>query len=246
MRRILIPPPLSRMVTLGVISLLVPALFTVGTLPLLASSPVSWGELFNWLRRSKTPLGSRGDICPLTPGRLGQVVTVWHERPLFLWRGAVAAIAVRPSGQTTILWSQAAPPPDAHGFRHLPYTGPPLQPGQTYDWLFFSAATSQSPLLWVPFQLIPADEHAPITAQLQALEAGLGNAAKASVAQARLNFFAEHALWADALQELFATDDPAGALTRYRATVYQQGCPAGPPRPAKRSAWGKTGDTFSS
>lgn len=172
---------------------------------------LSWSGILNLLRRKKTPLGSRGgsDLCAIAPGKLGNITEVWSDRPLFLWQGRAQKIAVLPQGSKADWWSQ----PVTAAAGSATYAGAALQPGRTYEWMVF-AGQSSSPTLKTEFQVMDAQRRDRMTAELTALEMQLRSQAAndEAIALARANYFAQHQLWSDVLQQAFSVQNRSDAL----------------------------------
>lgn len=168
--------------------------------------------------------GSRGELCVITPA---DGDALWHPRPLFVFRGNMAAIALRAVGQDDPLWlTQTLPATDP---AVIPYDGPALKPGQTYEWLFYALppASGFDETLAIPFQIMPAGSERVRTAvdlrQLQAQMATQDANAEA-IAQARAAYFLDSDRWSDALQEMFAVSNPSAELSNARTTLIEEIC----------------------
>ncbi|MBW4518188.1 MAG: DUF928 domain-containing protein [Scytolyngbya sp. HA4215-MV1] len=196
----------------------------------IAPQPVSWGDVLAKQPRdsgSGHTAGTRpADLCWIAPDRNAQL---WQMRPVFVWRGGSNAIGLRKAGSTQILWQKSIVPTNPN-YKRLLYTGPVLQPGQTYEWLFFFDRLAKEPQLWIPFQLMSERDRAPITADLVKLEMQL-KAKKASaetVTLQRANYFAQHDLWADVLQEVYSVKTPAADLQQVAQEIETTTCQTKP------------------
>lgn len=183
-----------------------------------------WDSILKLLkRRNEPPLISRGNVCAVTPGLLGEKNVIWSDRPLFLWQGTVQRLQMRPyslyssSSSQEVLWSQTV----AAGNQSAMYTGEALQPGQTYDWELVvidpsSPRDSRPRNLRFTFQVMEAQRRALITTELMALEIQLktAGATAEAISLQRANYFAERDLWSDVLQEVFSVKNPSTALTK--------------------------------
>ena len=87
-------------------------------------------EISQRLRRSPTNAVSRGSICAIAPGIIGQRNHIVSDRPLFLWQGQVDEIEIRHFTTDEVLWAQSIP----EGQQYMHYSGQPLHPGSTYIW----------------------------------------------------------------------------------------------------------------
>ena len=177
--------------------------------PVVQSKPASspWKALFDsFFKRFKPknpPLGSRGPICQITPGALGQTNTIWSNRPLFLWKGEASYIAVRNYHTNEVLWEEAVP----SAAQQLIYGGPTLKPGQTYIWEMISSSEQKSRLM---FTVLPNAARQQLVAQRDTLQPQWQDARleKGMTALQRANFWGEQGLWSDALQALYTTETP--------------------------------------
>jgi hypothetical protein len=205
----------------------------VGGLPLLVNkvvnakvalqqSDLSWANVLKPLEEEPEPPqkprkgGSRpGDaVCMVSPDAPSQTRVVWSERPLFLWQGKVNEVGVRRQGSKVYLWSQAVT-----GGESTAYTGRPLQPGQTYDWVVNGN-------MFVPFQVMREPQRKQITKDLRNLENEL-QAQKAdteTIALAKANYFAKAQLWSDVLQETYSVPKPSANLVKIRQEIVVKLC----------------------
>jgi hypothetical protein len=108
----------------------------------------------------------------------------------------------------------------------LQYTGKALDPGKSYEWVFFLNETSNLPMLRVPLRVIDADAHAAIAKDLQALDAKLKaeNANQNAIALQRANFFVQRGLRTDALQAMYALKIPSAELKQARQEIQKTLC----------------------
>ncbi|MGB5712666.1 MAG: hypothetical protein WBM44_17365, partial [Waterburya sp.] len=160
---------------------------------------LSWGEIWESLRRKKASGGSRGDekepICMIAPGKLSELnrdnsardgrIEVWSDRPLFLWQESMVGIEVRHLRSDELMWIQSLEPEA----RSITYAGKPLQPGEGYYW------RETLPLEEVPhrvsFKMIEAEKRSVITAELEQLESKFKavGASGNKIALERVNYF---------------------------------------------------------
>ncbi|MBR8835339.1 MAG: hypothetical protein DSM106950_15260 [Stigonema ocellatum SAG 48.90 = DSM 106950] len=209
------------------------AISTLPILPNLAQSakktPIqqnfSWTKIFLVLFGKKPPVqprkgGSRPivDICMVSPDAPPEGRIVWSDRPVFIWKGSVQKIAVRPVGSEEDMWSQSV-----GGIQRTNYTGKALQPGQRYDWLVFDG---ESPNKFVSFQVMDAQQRDRITTQLRTLEKRLKakGVNTEAIATAKANFFADRQLWSDVLQQAYSVEKPSPELDRIRKDIPDQLC----------------------
>lgn len=168
----------------------------------------SFMQTFN-RRRSRSPgLSRSGGFCPITPGLVG-TDQIWSDRPLFLWQGAVEQIQLHKLGNPEAMWSQALEPER----RSIVYNGDALQPGQIYQWDLLGQGNVNASFV---FEVMAADQRAPIAAQLQNLETQLkaSGAPPETITIQQAQYFAEQNLWSDALQLLYSIDRPSSETTK--------------------------------
>lgn len=161
-------------------------------------------SLLKQLVRDERPLGSRSNLCVMTPGLLGETDTIWNDRPLFSWKGRVEQVIVRSYDTGEVLWQQRIP--DQR--QTLAYSGASLRPGQVYEWEMLSGSTIKARFT---FMVMPAPNRENFMAELTNLEAQLqaNGASQPTIALERAQLFAQQGLWSDTLQTLyFVTDQP--------------------------------------
>lgn len=185
-----------------------------------------WDAISKLLQRQEPPLGSRGNICAITPGLLGEKNVIWSDRPLFLWQGAVQRLDLRPYSlysKQDVLWSQTL----TAVAQSAMYTREALQPGQTYDWELV-ADSSDSRKERFTFQVMDAQSRDLIATELTAMEKRLKSAGATgeAIALERANYFAQRGLWSDALQEVFSVKNPSADLTRTAQEIFAYLCGA--------------------
>jgi hypothetical protein len=175
---------------------------------------LSWGDIWDRLRRKKKPGGGRGGICAIAPVKLvdrdakqensQEIQEVWSARPLFLWQGGrVQQIELfLPGSQEP--WTRKIP----EGETKVNYDGEPLQPGQTYEWRILAP----HPIKQDPFQVVEPKKRDRISAELKQLEERLEGASAETIALEKANYFAERELWSDALRELYLVPTPSVEL----------------------------------
>ncbi len=183
------------------------------------SKTKSWQEIFknffNKKDEDNPPPGTpgsgiaRGDICLITPGINNTNTEIWSNRPLFVWRGNLGRIEVRRYGSEEVLWSQTVSAKD----NRVPYTGEPLKPGETYQWVIFGE-TAQNPMLSVPFKVMNYRDRDRIRVRLIILGVELKEkgATPEEITFAKANYFAQKELWADFLQEVYSMENPSEEL----------------------------------
>ena len=190
-----------------------------------------WGEL--WEKeppRDDPPGGSRGDICPIAPAIPVEIRVIWSTRPLFLWRGSMGRLEVRPQGSQQVLWSQTVTEEQSS----LLYNGEALQPGSSYDWVSFDER--DRPQFRVTFQVMGGEERDRISADLTRLQTQLQQegATAEKIAYTKANYLAENQLWSDVLQEAYGVKNPSEDLVQFIQAIPEQFCPLSGVRGSKR------------
>ncbi|MEH1765579.1 MAG: hypothetical protein V7K76_28010 [Nostoc sp.] len=169
----------------------------------------SWTNISQILFSKKPPVeprkgGSRDpiNICMVSPDAPAKLRIVWSDRPLFIWKGRVQTIAVRPIDSEQDLWNQPVTQT-----QNITYQGQPLQPGQSYEWMVNSSR-------FVPFQIMETQQRDRITAELKTLENQLQaqGADIEAIALAKAKYFADSNLWSDALQQAYLVPNPSDGL----------------------------------
>lgn len=213
--------------------LVVPRAIAQGGVSPIAQTPLSWQGVVNSILSNKEPEpreprapgsgrsgGSRpANLCWITP-----TDTVWNSRPQLVWLGNFRAVGVRLEGTETLLWRSVAPA--GNRLHRLEYGGTPLEPGKTYEWVFFFNGNSTSPMQRVPFQIVDANQQTAINTDLAKLDAE-SQTQKYSVetmALHRANFFAQRQLKADALQEVFSVKNPSAQLQQVAQDIEAEIC----------------------
>lgn len=174
-----------------------------------SSQPPSIQDVLIILEREEPPLGSRGDLCAISPGLLGETDMVWNDRPLFAWRGEAGQIILRSLNSAAPLWQQ----PLTGETQSIAYPDAPLTPGQVYEWEL-DTVSSVGPQY--TFEIMTGEERDRVSQDLQALENQLKAAGESTeaIAIARAHYFAEQRLWSDAIQSLQSVTNPSSDLTQ--------------------------------
>lgn len=182
---------------------------------------LSWGDIWNILRRKKVPGGGRGDVCLIAPRPLVDSNSrnegnqeIWSLQPLFLWyiqKQAVQKIELVQKGSYEVFWNRKITP----GETKVIYDGKPLQPGQSYIWLVYDNAPSPRKSTSVEFQVMETQKRARITNEITQLETRLKKegANTEKIALEKANYFIQQSLWSDALREIY-TAPSSPELTR--------------------------------
>ncbi|MGA7935198.1 MAG: hypothetical protein WCA35_16740 [Kovacikia sp.] len=193
--------------------------------PGLVSQQLSWSDLWRSLRRPRRDQGGKGQLCLLVPAQADKPEGMWHDRPLFVWRGLELTIGLRQAGSETVFWRRSLSQPGTL-VNQIQYTGPPLQPGQSYELLLFSSPTAAQPGRPQPFTVMSASKRAPVTTALQALTAKLAKekASEETIAQERARYFLDHDLQTDALQEVYRVKKASAALSQVATDISERLC----------------------
>ena len=180
---------------------------------------LSWGELWDKLRRKKGRRGSRGDddknfFCMISPGKLKDTngdktsLEVWSTQPIFLWKGEIKGIEVRHTRSNKLMWSQSVNPKN----RSIIYQGEPLQPGEAYIWR--EALPDKEIPSRQSFRIMKAEERNSISTELKKLESNLKvkGANQEEIVRERIKYFEQQGLWSDVFREIYSVSNPSPEL----------------------------------
>jgi len=184
---------------------------------------LSWGDIWERLRRRKGRKGSRGEdkdklLCLIAPGKLrGEnetgTIKVWGKQPLFVWQGEMKGIEVGHLRSNKVIWSQTLKPTT----NRITYQGEELQPEQDYFW------RETVPLDTLPtkitFRIMNKGDRELISTELAELESQseTKGATESDIILALVHYFAEEKLWSDALQTAYSVENPSGELADFIA-----------------------------
>ena len=185
---------------------------------------LSWGDIWNQLRRRKAKRGSRGDdenqefFCMIAPGRLKdvkngeQTLVVWNTRPLFIWKddkNKVRRIEVFHIRSNQVVWKSKTLPSNTN---RIIYDGEPLKPGEAYSWRE-TISSEQFPSKQ-SFRIMSAEGRQTIATELKQLENRLKakKTSKDKAILARVDYFADKQLWSDVLREIYSVKNPSPEL----------------------------------
>lgn len=183
-----------------------------------------WGNVFN---NNSPPVedrpgGRRGDICIITPRDTKR--GIWSARPLFVWKGQLSRIQVRPANSDRVLWEQKVKATDSSSL----YQGEALQAGKSYNWMLFDTTSDESsyPTVGVTFRVMDEEERSRISADIAAMESQLKSkrATEEQIAYEKAKYFGEKQLTADALQEVYRVKNPSVGLSQFRESLSEQMC----------------------
>lgn len=191
----------------------------------LVGQQISWGDIFSVLRRGRKEQGGKGNLCLLVPANTDKPETMWHDRPLFVWKGFEQTIGLRQADSKTVFWRRSLSQPGTI-VNQIQYTGKALQPGQTYELLLFSSPTAIDPVRWQVFTIMSAPNRASVTMALQTRTATLkrAGASEEAIAQQRAQVFSDRHLEADVLQEAYAVKQPSVVLKQLTTGIAQERC----------------------
>lgn len=189
---------------------------------------LSWESIRQDLlnRQDDPPLGSRGQLCLITPEYHRNSVTLWQNRPLFVWQGKIGGIGIRQANSDQIIWRQPITGSETERVNRVAYTGDPLEPGQTYHWLIFDQADDSQLIRFIPFTILDGKQRDRIRVRLIILAAQLREkgATVEEMALERANYFSKQELWSDALQEVYRVDNPSTELETIITELSTQLC----------------------
>lgn len=185
-------------------------------------SGLSWANVLKPLEEPEPPQkprkgGSRPDdaVCMVSPDAPNETRILWSDRPLFLWQGKVNEVAVRRQGSKVYLWRHSV----SVGTESTTYTGKPLEPGKTYQWVVNGTT-------FVSFRVMEAQQRKKIAEDLASLENQL-QAQKTEaegIALAKANYFAKAQLWSDVLQLAYSVPKPDANLVKIRQEIVVKLC----------------------
>ena len=210
-----------------------PPEFAMPESPQLIAQSNGWITSF-WGRRPRKRLGARGGACAVAPGLLAEQksndlstqnkLAVWHERPMFVWDGKATQVQVRDhANREVVLWTQPV-----GATQQVLYSGDALQPGKFYQWqVLGEEPTGSDRNYWITFALMPTEQHDQIKTQLETLEQQLQSSGSSAeeIALQKASYFADRNLWSDALQVLFAVENPSASFLEERRSYVAQLCP---------------------
>ena len=170
-------------------------------------------KLLKTKQEQEPALSSRGNICEVSPGLLGEVNVIYNDRPLFLWQGKADNLEINLytpfnlEEEQKILWSQRV----NSKTQYISYTGNPLEMGQIYDWETIVNGSSSRK---IPFQIMEQSQREQISLELVQLETKLidSGVQKDEIILAKANYFAKRDLWSDAIQTLLSIQNSNDSL----------------------------------
>jgi hypothetical protein len=177
--------------------------------------------IVNTFARQEVPLGSRTNTCAITPGLVGKEDLIWNNRPVFAWKGNARQIVLRDYDTGVVLWEKLI----ADGQQYVVYTGESLTPGRIYRWKLISETNSS---VEFTFELMSSLAREKIFQELQALETSLQEQGESlsNISLARSNYFFERNLWSDAIETLYAIDNPSPEIVAALTNISHHFCQA--------------------
>ena len=185
--------------------------------------------ILSLLKEKEPPRTSRGKLCPISPGNLGEQL-IWSDRPLFIWQGEILQSKVNLYSSSAnfnyeqdeqLVWSQAI----AANSVSIAYNGESLQPGFIYDWEFVTADQTYRST----FVMMTEAERQTIAQDLAAIEnrALAEGKGKEEIAIAKADYLAQKQLWSDVLQQLYSIENPSLDLVSKTEDIEQYLCQLG-------------------
>ncbi|WP_155834659.1 hypothetical protein [Leptolyngbya sp. PCC 6406] len=158
--------------------------------------------------------------------------TFWSQQPMFVLRGSVAEIALRPAGEPTALWTARFPLAPIQTVA-VQYDGVPLTPGADYEWVLYQRQRDRSlkDVLTVPFRIMETgEERDRIATDLATFQTqGTAEGADADAGYfgfgAQVTYLFYSGLPADAFQALFSVSEPTAEFVASREALVTAICP---------------------
>jgi hypothetical protein len=169
-------------------------------------------------RRPRTRLTSRSNLCAITPGFIGKL-TLWHNQPMFTWKGESVVIAVRDYATRETIWSENL---DGKA-QQATYNGKTaLTAGKLYEWQVLGPNPTDSDRgLWTTFKIMPTDESQAIDRELNALTK---TGEREAIVLEKADYFAGKNLWSDAIQVLYSAEQVSPSFADQRRNYIQNFC----------------------
>ncbi len=210
----------------GVVSMLVFPTLSITEATAQTVQITNWQRIKKIFRRKRRKPISRplGGICLITP-EFPQSTTdnpslTYNTKPFFLWKGDIKKIAVESNGNKQHLKTQTVT-----GTQNVNYKGEPLQPGNTYTLsIFLSERKDASRTMFVPFKIVETSQRNRISAELKLLERLHKNKGKEAIAFSKAKYFAQKALYSDALQQAYSVPNPSSELSQIIEDIPNELC----------------------
>jgi hypothetical protein len=194
-------PPRHQLLAIAILLLLAGAV--MAPTPVLAQG-VSWGDIVKWLSPKRSSGGTRS-LSPICLLNEGQAISVLTPRPTIFWRGGgVKSIGLRKTGTLEkLLWEPQRIDP---GKQSLTYSGPTLEAGQSYDWVFFNDSKGKSIRTFQTITLVSKADSTKILGEMSQLS-GKGEAKTLE----QLNYLIQNGMPADAMSKVMQVLPSASA-----------------------------------
>lgn len=205
-------------------------LVTLGLLAIPPAEAQPTSQLHNIFRRifdqdeDDPPLISRGDICLIAPATPGAgTPAIWHDQPVMVFKpGSIERLALREEATNVVFWDYSPTVTTSH----VIYDGAPLQSDQVYRLDVYLDADAPSPAIFPDFHLLSEDTRSLIS---QGLAIGTTpddtDALPADWdAIQRAEYFVEQGLRLDAIQALFAVENPSAELVNTQRRIIASAC----------------------
>jgi hypothetical protein len=194
-----------------------------------SKSPLlSWNTLVGLFKRKKIRQGTRGNGCVITPDLTEKdlkfpedkrAAKILNTKPLFVWLGNAGIISVDEIATGNEVWKKALTPQKWN----IIYQGKELKLGVRYAWYLNDQRNDVlSVLSEIPFSIISNAERQKVQSDLMQIEALLrkkGNFSAETLALHRVQYFSQHELLSDALQEALSVKQPSRELSQFIQTI---------------------------
>lgn len=176
-------------------------------------------RLFPDDERKDPPTTSRGELCLLSPALPDREVAIWHRQPVFVWQGTIGKMSLVDAQTNATLWTYEP----AEGETSVRYEGVPLRANRSYRWQVFQTNTSDSPVLFPSFQVLPEVNRLLIANGLSVAESYAENT-DSWRRLARADYFVSRRLPTDAIQSLFLVENPGDEFIAARQEAVDTLC----------------------
>ena len=188
------------------------------------SQQSSWEDIWRRIigrREQDPPLGSRGNVCLISPTLTRQVSLpiLWRKKPLFVWQGQVGRVEVYDRETQELMWRQLTP---VIG-QQVEYQGKPLQAGKVYELQTFTAPRSQQAQRQIPFQITAEQQREQIDRDLTELEKRT-DSTPISLTMQRADYWMANGLWEEAIAEIYQAKNPSTKLRQLQREITLQTC----------------------
>ncbi|MBD1835124.1 hypothetical protein H6F61_21120 [Cyanobacteria bacterium FACHB-472] len=187
----------------------------------------TWERIVDIFRRRRDDGSSRGEFCNIWPDKeRSDALTIWRDKPLFVWKGTIKRIEVRPAASDEVLWRYDKVTPND---RSVLYTGPTLTPGEKYDyWILYEVTNNRKTIEnqdRIPFEILASEKREKIANELARLATNNPGVGAEEMALKRAEYFAQQELWSDVIQEMFSLPSPSTDWKAAQEKLRNQLCP---------------------